>query len=187
MRLMKNRMIALIILICLVVCNAVYAESDDDLKNDRLYPPTLVATYMMWADLFGVDDISDDYSISIGDDGNAHVHADTLNIVYDDRASELVYGMLLYKYTGYTDAEMDLRAMALFAAIEYGWMRSNTQQEVDAVRLTALMTLNKMKTAMTTFYYAFQQGEIIPFFIGDQTLYSIMQVSDGSQAIIFTP
>lgn len=181
---MSKRIICLALMLCLVISQMAHASTDDYL-NDTKYPATLAAVYSMWADLFGVKTLTDDFDVQFDEKGKCHVYIDLLGITCDGETSAFIEGMLIYKYSGYSDTEMDLRAMALFAAIEYGWMKRDSTDEVRAVREVALATLNKMKQAMIDYNDGFQRGEMIPFFIGNETIYSIMQFSDGTQVIIF--
>lgn len=180
---MSKRIICLAIMICLVISQMAHASTDDYL-NDTKYPPTLAAAYGMWAELFGVKNFDDNFDIRFDDSGTPHVYIDLLRITCDAGTNAFEEGMLIYSFSGYTESEMDLRAMALFAAIEYGWIRSDTTAEVNAVKAIALETLNKMKKAMTDFDDAFQRGELIPFFIGNETIYSVIQFSNGTKVIV---
>lgn len=179
-----KRITCMILLLGIVISAAACADSDDDLMDDRLYSPTLATSYMIWAELFGVQNLSEDFDVKVDEDGVAHVYVDLLYITSDMLTNELTRGMLMYSNAGYSETEMDLRAMALFAATEYGRPRDCTVDEVRSVRFVSMQTLNKMKQALSTYSESIASGEIIPFFIGEQVMYSIWQYTDGTQIIM---
>lgn len=182
---MKKAITLITVLVMMFSSTVASASYDEELWDNNLYAPTLATMYLMWGELFGATNIDDQYDIRIDDEKHAKLYMDTLCITADADTRSFIEGYLIVKYPGYTDTEMDLRALALFAAVEYGHLVEETSAEIRMVRSDAIEILNKYKQATIDYSDAIAAGQIVPFYIGNQVIYSIFRSSNGTQAILF--
>ncbi len=154
------------------------------LAEENLFTPTLLKNYAIWSELFGVHSISDKLETLRPDDDTTRLSMDLISIDSNRNTLAFEKAILIYKYPGYSEAEMDLRALALFAAIEYGKPVDYSSQETKSVRTNAMTRLAGMKQTIYNNYEQFENGDIIPFYVGAISVYHVCQVADDIQCII---
>lgn len=175
----KYRKLIIGLLICFVLSFSVFGVAEEN-----LFAPSLITNYVTWAELFGVKNIDEDNLESQQlDDDTTRMYIDMLLVDSNRHTLGFETAMLIYRYPGYTDAEMDLRALALFAAIEYGKPNDFSAQETKMVRSSVMPRLTDMKQMIQNNDLK-QSAEPIPIYVGTASVYYLCQISEGVQGIL---
>ena len=149
-----------------------------------LYPANVMACYMAWANYYGVSDLSDEMETKTIDDDTASMMCDML-ITYSDRHTlKLNYAILLYRYPGYDDMDMDLRAVSLFSALEYGAPLMLSDEEASEAEQIALDIFRQLRKTINEKSNLIDAHEFVKFYIGNSVIYSVYKGTDGKMGII---
>lgn len=155
------------------------------LSEESLFVVNILGNYCFWAEMVGASDVSTepDVSQSFTDDQVLRMTVDMLTVYCDKNTYEFNYAMFTYRHPEYSDAELDLRALGLFIAIEYGKPQQYDQAELKQTKEEAMSILNALKKALKEKESKINDGYFVPFYIGSKTTYSIYQPSTGYQVI----
>lgn len=149
-----------------------------------LYPANLIACYMSWANIYGVRGLSDEIETGVVDDDTASMMCDVLMTYSSRHTLKLDYAMLLYRYPGYDDMDMDLRAVALFAAMERGAPTRLSDDKVDEAGQIALDIFKALRKTINEKSDLIDAHEFVRFYIGESVIYSVYKGTDGVMGII---
>lgn len=169
-----------VLLLCVLVSAPISILAD----KTAIYPANIIAGYMAWAEIYGVSDLSDEFETKVIDDDTASTMCDVLMTYSSRRTLELEYAMLLYRYPGYDNMDMDLRSVALFAAIECGAPLRLSKNELDEAGQTALAIFKELQNAFRYKADLIDAHEFVEFYVGKDVVYSIYKGTDGVIGII---
>lgn len=146
--------------------------------------PLIVSGFCFYAESFGANDILWEVEGDDVDDETCSMSVDYLTIYYGRNTFTFDWGVLIVGAPGASDLNDDLRALALFAIMEYGQPDGDTSLEnVKKARAAAMPAYRELQSTLKK-YDDIKIGQFYPFYIGDQFIYSIYKYDNGFFAII---
>lgn len=152
-------------------------------------PPILAANYFLWAEMFSVPDFDKNIDTAgENEHGENTMHVDCLMITYDNATFETRNLSFLYTYDGITPIDQtmqDLRALALFSAIEIGYTDDFSLSRASAAKADAMPMLEALRSAMTSYRDKIDKGGFFPFYISSKGTYYVVRIDDNGSAQYF--
>ena len=146
------------------------------LTDFDLFPSKILTNCIAWAELFGATDVSEEIETKTVSENNSYIASDSYAVFYNRKTLDLENLLFTYNASG-TSADMDLRALALFAAAEYGSPSDFSNTEIKTARRIALPILRKLKDAIKDNAIEIRNGKIVTFYVGKSLVYSLYQVN----------
>ena len=175
---MKKVIVVLCIMLMLIFLTShVFASLDS--------PVSIVPSYLVWADLYGVPDV-DGKMTTRGEDENGinATYADCLCVEYDNSTFETRDIMMYYYTEGQTDSltrtYQDLRVLALISAIEAGKPSGDSYNSVDAEKRKAIEIKENLDIAMGRYKDSIDDGKLVTFYMSKKGSYYITGRTDGN-------
>lgn len=175
--------ISILLLFVILLASCVCSAESSKAYSSNTFPPVLYANYLSWANLLDVSDISDDFSTKQIDDDTSRTLCDTLFVDSNRHTIQFESATLIYTSTGYSEIDMDMRALSLFCALEYGSPLDSSENEINDIISVSIKILNRMKETIRDKSELLRSQQIVPFYIGQELIYTLFQSTDGTLGI----
>lgn len=131
--------------------------------------------YIVWLEAFGVSDSNLDVEYSEPDEnGNISSRIDSLNVQYDVNTMKAKSALLFFKNSISMNALADIqrrRALAFFAALEYGAPMNSSESDWTAVMETMQKIFDKIPDCASTHEEDLKDGKYVLFYVSENTSY----------------
>ena len=169
--------------------NPSYANASVESIEKSKYAVDISASYILWADIFGLEDVRTDFYITPEADENNHkiIYEDDIAIEYDNQTLYATKCTLFYIWNKDSASDMTKlwkKAVCFYCAIEYG---SPLSQNVDKDQSmeNADKYFENMNEVMFHRSDEFYNGRMwIPFHTGKQAMYYLGYLEDEKQWLI---
>ncbi len=176
---MKKVLCTVLVLVLLGVYVTAWADS--------FLTPVFVANYGQYAEMLGVPGMTTDFDTQDKDENTTVMYYDCLSVQSGKNDFMVKEAMLLYRFEGSKDSEMDLRAQAFFMAC----MQQNSTSDITMVTIGKLAKevephMEALKKALTEKAEALEAGQIVFLYMDDNWAYSLFS-TNGMIAVYATP
>ena len=176
---MKKCIIAILIL---AICSIDFALAMGFDTTD--VPLTIALNYLKWAEEgFGVTNIRTDFDGRVDADGE-YTCVDDIIILDDPQQQRIKYIKMNYYNRGQDEGQQILRAMSLFAAIEYGAPGAWTDPVTLQAMSEATDFYKKLEDAIKTKGETITSGKQVPFYVSSRLTY--MVTASAKDGVILT-
>lgn len=152
--------------------------------SDLDFAPVYVASYWAWAQMFGSTSVSTEYEIGdLNEATNTRImNTDEIFVKYDNATmkAERIY----WHYTGDLNDSFERKArlLGLFAAVEYGGLYQQHDDEISIAYMAAMPAYNEYYDALSSKESEILSGQMILFRISERGTYYV--TFDESAGII---
>ena len=147
--------------------------------------PLLIAVnYIKWAENgFGVTDLRKDFDGEIDGD-EEYTYVDDLIILDNPQEEQIQYIKLNYYNRGKDEEQQILRAMSMFAAIEFGAPGSWTDASTINAMSLSMDFYKRLEETLKTKSEKLADGKAVPFYVSDRLTYVLS--ADITNGIVIT-
>lgn len=174
-------LLALLLLLSLCACGQTTGDSeriDQVLQEKRTVVEgnepfdifaTIGASYLVWADLFGVPNVDTEptYSAMQNNPDEKIMYLDDLAIVYDENTFDTIWVALFYIDDTVPETEMNgqvLRLASLYAAVEKGNPSNYSEDDINETQEAAKDFHAALTKVLNEKEESLMAGDVIPFY-----------------------
>lgn len=140
--------------------------------------PVFMANYGQYAEMLGVPNISTEFQDEVVDDDTTNMRFDWLSVDSVRNDFQVKQAMLIIRYEGCNESDMNSRAQALFMACTEQNPTTMTMATVAQLAKKVEPHMDALKKTLSEKAEALKNGQIVLLYIDDNWVYSLFQAND---------